>query len=664
MNLRQSTSAALISFLMLVLAGGPTFAQETADEEATVSGEVQPEEASLAATGPFVLDAPTLDAVSGLYHMTTAQLGSPMTFRLSVMGQAMSSSDVVRSGDEDTRFIGKLGMSVTVLDWLEPYGVLSARSNRNTFSVPETVLSQGDITLGAKAVYPVAKMVTLGGDLRLMALTGAGETSFDFGATSVQLMGLATFDARELPEPLPVRAHLNLGYLLDNSDQLLPEDTNGAKLIPSRVDRFAQDLNAYDQIKVGVGFDVPLEYVTPLVEYNIGILAGQEPTALCDDTQPLPCPSEAGLGSNPQTLTLGVKGSPLEGLILNGGLDIGVNTKDASGVPVTAPWNLIFGISYVFDPRPTIQIVEKEVESKVAAAPAVGFVRASVVDVDSGAPVGGALISYPNTDKTRQSTNAETGMFVSYDFPPGGSIDIEVSHPEYETTTVQQTLAEGENVARVELKPIGKSGVIAGSVLQSDGLAANTSVVLTGPKSYTVKLTDGKFSQKVLVGSYTVAAAMPGYLTAGQDVFVTVGSTSQVDLKMTKRPASAVVNIEGDKILIEGGIAFDGDKLKPKASAILDQVYAALIEHPEFTRVRIESHVDTPTRKMGKVDPQALTDARAKAVFNYLNNKGIRDDRLEAKGYGASQPLVPNLSERNRAINRRIELTIISRAKK
>ena len=52
---------------------------------------------------------------------------------------------------------------------------------------------------------------------------------------------------------------------------------------------------------------------------------------------------------------------------------------------------------------------------------------------------------------------------------------------------------------------------------------------------------------------------------------------------------------------------------------------------------------------------KALSDRRAASVKKYLVSKGIAPDRLTSKGYGMERPIVPNDSEQNRALNRRVQ---------
>ena len=54
-----------------------------------------------------------------------------------------------------------------------------------------------------------------------------------------------------------------------------------------------------------------------------------------------------------------------------------------------------------------------------------------------------------------------------------------------------------------------------------------------------------------------------------------------------------------------------------------------------------------------------LSIRRAQSVVIYLNKKGIKNIRFEAKGFGKSKPLSPNDSDESRALNRRVELIIL-----
>lgn len=95
-------------------------------------------------------------------------------------------------------------------------------------------------------------------------------------------------------------------------------------------------------------------------------------------------------------------------------------------------------------------------------------------------------------------------------------------------------------------------------------------------------------------------------------------------------------------------------ELKPESLSELDKVYQLMTENPTLA-IEISGHTDNSgTRE----DNQLLSEQRAKAVVNYLLEKGVRPVRIKAKGYGQESPVADNDSEKGRARNRRTELEI------
>jgi outer membrane protein OmpA-like peptidoglycan-associated protein len=80
-----------------------------------------------------------------------------------------------------------------------------------------------------------------------------------------------------------------------------------------------------------------------------------------------------------------------------------------------------------------------------------------------------------------------------------------------------------------------------------------------------------------------------------------------------------------------------------------------MTDHPEIKKVRVEGHTDN----VGSADyNKKLSQQRAEAVVKWLSSHGIAADRLKAVGMGKERELVPNTSEANRALNRRVEFHI------
>ena len=88
----------------------------------------------------------------------------------------------------------------------------------------------------------------------------------------------------------------------------------------------------------------------------------------------------------------------------------------------------------------------------------------------------------------------------------------------------------------------------------------------------------------------------------------------------------------------------------------LDDVVRVLRANPNV-RIRVDGHTDSDGSAAYN---QKLSLGRASSVRQYLQTQGgLSASRFEVKGFGESQPAVPNNSPANKRINRRVELTVI-----
>ncbi len=117
-------------------------------------------------------------------------------------------------------------------------------------------------------------------------------------------------------------------------------------------------------------------------------------------------------------------------------------------------------------------------------------------------------------------------------------------------------------------------------------------------------------------------------------------------------PKGAKVNAQGCWIL--GGVVFDTGKSNIKSSFFpeLDAITTTLNNNP-VVKVEIQGHTDSVGRASYNMK---LSESRAKAVMNYLVDKGIDPKRLSAKGFGLTRPIANNDTPEGRARNRRVEL--------
>jgi outer membrane protein OmpA-like peptidoglycan-associated protein len=111
--------------------------------------------------------------------------------------------------------------------------------------------------------------------------------------------------------------------------------------------------------------------------------------------------------------------------------------------------------------------------------------------------------------------------------------------------------------------------------------------------------------------------------------------------------------VTAKEIRITQQIQFDFNKSTIKAVSfpILDAVKDVLVANPKIS-IEVQGHTDN----VGQAAYNAkLSSQRAEAVRAYLVSHGVEPGRLVSRGFGMSQPLVPNNTEANRALNRRVQ---------
>ncbi len=106
-------------------------------------------------------------------------------------------------------------------------------------------------------------------------------------------------------------------------------------------------------------------------------------------------------------------------------------------------------------------------------------------------------------------------------------------------------------------------------------------------------------------------------------------------------------------------VFFDTGSANLKVESKLElNILAEILKKYETATIEVAGHTDN----VGNPDSNlSLSDARANSVKNYLIAKGITANRLQAVGYGESNPVANNATETGRAKNRRTEFSILSR---
>ena len=121
----------------------------------------------------------------------------------------------------------------------------------------------------------------------------------------------------------------------------------------------------------------------------------------------------------------------------------------------------------------------------------------------------------------------------------------------------------------------------------------------------------------------------------------------------------------GSTVRLENLIFFGGRHyLLPESEKVLQKVLNTMNANPSL-EIEIDGHIcclggngdgmdfDTRTKN--------LSVNRAKMVYDYLIAKGINQNRLSYKGFGASRKLYQETDEPSRSLNRRVEIKILKK---
>lgn len=152
-------------------------------------------------------------------------------------------------------------------------------------------------------------------------------------------------------------------------------------------------------------------------------------------------------------------------------------------------------------------------------------------------------------------------------------------------------------------------------------------------------------------GDYAVFVSKKGYffksLNFDYSDIIGLDKILDITLEPIKKEAKEILN----------NIFFDTGKwdLKSESTVELDKLVALLKSNPDLP-IEISGHTDD----VGKdSDNLQLSQKRAKSVVDYLVQKGVNILKVKAEGYGKNRPYLPNSSDENRKLNRRIEVKFL-----
>ncbi len=603
---------------------------------------------------------------TGLLRTGAAQTVLPGMLRIAVGADFFLLDGLLRDGDNASRVRGKLSLSGSPVDYMELWFNVAFASTSNDFTEPSLLQAVGDLGFGIKGFYPVIDALSLGADFELRLITGVGGSGYD--AVQAAPRFLLTADFLQLESKVPLRLHLNLGYLYDGTKDLVATTNDaGETFTLTTAEQFGLGFSEFDRFTAGFSIEVPVKYVSPYLEYTIQVPLDYlaTPGVVVEPTGPVPgqaaADQEAARGAlarvMPQRLTPGIRVTALEDITFDVAVEIGLTPDTARGVPVVPPYNVVFLASYNLDPFG----VKKPKGGPAVAVPVLvptggiaggGRLEGTVVDRDTGTPIEGAIVRF---DRSTPVATDEDGTFRSQPLE-GGPIRMVVSAQGYEDGEAQLDLPPEEtSEVEVALAPTGSQlrGVVEGPA----GPIPGATVQLFGAVERSVRTgDDGAFQVSAPPGQLRLVARAKGLMSNGTVLTVEPGKTQQVAIRLAPASDEPLAPEDG-RIALERPLTFQAgsSELPEDAPVLLSRLVDLLLSRPDL-RVRVAGHTDN---QGDPSDLQTLSDNRATAVLDALVARGVPAGQLEADGFGADKPIAPNSTGRGRAQNNRVEFEVL-----
>ncbi|KAB0563963.1 hypothetical protein C9383_26890 [Pseudomonas palleroniana] len=109
---------------------------------------------------------------------------------------------------------------------------------------------------------------------------------------------------------------------------------------------------------------------------------------------------------------------------------------------------------------------------------------------------------------------------------------------------------------------------------------------------------------------------------------------------------------------LSGKVLFGSDieSLNKASTDIVERIGKALVG-AGINRVRVDGHTDASGKEPYN---QQLSLRRAKSVGNVLKSVGMKEENIQLRGLGSSEPVAPNTTAAGRTENRRVAIVVIA----
>jgi outer membrane protein OmpA-like peptidoglycan-associated protein/tetratricopeptide (TPR) repeat protein len=311
-----------------------------------------------------------------------------------------------------------------------------------------------------------------------------------------------------------------------------------------------------------------------------------------------------------------------------GGFDIFYSIKNKSGAwdtvknygyPVNTPWDEIF-----YYPSPVDDSSFYFVSNRSGGFGGSDIYKGKIM------PPKRVIVTPP--PPKRDTIIIRDTVIIVKQIAPSPPPAIQQEQPVYLVGKVKDSETGEPVLAKIDVKDIS-TGEVIGTTASSDT-----------DGSYRVKLPAKK--------SYMIDLHASGFLSDMKRIDVPDNWTKEVyNLNVE------LIKVKVGKKVVLNNILFETGKsiLTSGSYKELDRLLNIMKENAQM-KIEISGHTD----KTGSEPLNfKLSGARAKAVVDYLIQKGIDRSRMEFRGYGSLQPISDNTTAAGRAKNRRVEFKIL-----
>lgn len=293
---------------------------------------------------------------------------------------------------------------------------------------------------------------------------------------------------------------------------------------------------------------------------------------------------------------------------------------------VGAPeYRILGGLSYYYhrDDRPTVLTVR-------------------VVDIETGESLN-ANLSISNPAGVTTSHSAPSGEWSGEVERNTYQIQAVAAGYNADTKTIFAPKNADTNVEMRLTKAVDPTTSVAITVIDKcTGNPVDANVTIGGMSSVT---SDGSLNAVVEPGTYSMTIEAPGYQKHTSEVLASPAMATPVAVRLIQ------------KITLTDAVYFatGSDRILPKSYPTLDNVVEQVNAVCEYDYIEVQGHTDSAG---GDDMNMKLSERRAASVRAYLVSKGVPGSKLQARGYGETQPIASNDTAEGMAQNRRVEFVI------